>query len=107
MGMTHQNDSTYARLADEVAFVTPDQVLEAVTAVVTIHRDFGDRENRKHARLKYILADHGVEWFRDELQRRVSSRGNPPHPGLRAPDLLVCNSRRRHTVPRIPAKRAL
>src|SRR5690606_38398099 len=35
MGMTHQNDATYARLADDVAFITPDQVLEAVTAVVT------------------------------------------------------------------------
>ncbi|MBK9749337.1 MAG: NADPH-dependent assimilatory sulfite reductase hemoprotein subunit [Chloroflexi bacterium] len=71
MGMTHNNDATYARLADEIAFVTPEQVVEAVTAVVTIHRDFGDRENRKHARLKYILAERGVQWFRDELERRV------------------------------------
>jgi sulfite reductase (ferredoxin) len=71
MGMTHNNDATYARLADEIAFITPDQVLPAVTAIVTIHRDFGDRENRKHARLKYVLADRGVAWFREELARRV------------------------------------
>jgi sulfite reductase (ferredoxin) len=72
MGMSHNNSATYARLADEIAFVTPEQAIEAVTAVVTIHRDFGDRENRKHARLKYILQDRGVEWFREELASRVS-----------------------------------
>jgi sulfite reductase (ferredoxin) len=71
MGMTHNNDATYARLADEIGFITPDQVVDAVTGIVTIHRDFGDRENRKHARLKYILADRGVEWFREELERRI------------------------------------
>ncbi len=80
MGMTHNNDATYARLADEIAFLTPDQVVEAVTAVVTIHRDFGDRENRKHARLKYILADRGVQWFRDELERRVNFSLTPVQP---------------------------
>ncbi len=71
MGMSHNNNATYARLADEVAFLTPDQVVEAVTGVVTIYRDFGDRENRKHARLKYVLQERGVEWFRQELQQRV------------------------------------
>jgi sulfite reductase (ferredoxin) len=80
MGMTHQNDATYARLADEIAFITPDQVVEVVTAIVTIHRDFGDRENRKHARLKYILQDHGVAWFRDELERRVGFTLQPIRP---------------------------
>jgi sulfite reductase (ferredoxin) len=71
MGTTHNNEETFARLADVIGFVTPDQALEAVKAIVTIHRDFGDRTNRKHARLKYILHDRGVAWFREELQRRV------------------------------------
>lgn len=72
MGMTHNNDATYARLADEIGFITPSQVVETVKGIVTIHRDFGDRVDRKHARLKYILADRGVEWFRQELESRVS-----------------------------------
>ena len=71
MGMTHQNDATYARLADEVGFIRPDQVVDVVTGIVTIHRDFGDRENRKHARLKYILQERGLAWFKEELQNRV------------------------------------
>lgn len=86
MGMTHNNDATYARLADEVGFITPEQVVETVVAIVTIHRDFGDRENRKHARLKYILADRGVEWFREELERRVGFNLQPLQP---MPQFLV------------------
>jgi len=80
MGMTHNNDATYARLGDEVAFITPDQVIATVTAIVTIHRDFGDRENRKHARLKYILHDRGVDWFRAELESRVGFTLAPTQP---------------------------
>ncbi|MFN8528774.1 MAG: NADPH-dependent assimilatory sulfite reductase hemoprotein subunit [Anaerolineae bacterium] len=80
MGMTHANDATYARLADEIGFITLDQVVPAVTAIVTIHRDFGDRENRKHARLKYILHDRGVEWFRAELEQRAGFSLQPVQP---------------------------
>ena len=40
-------------------------------AILTIHRDFGDRTDRKHARLKYVLAEKGVEWFRTELAQRT------------------------------------
>jgi sulfite reductase (ferredoxin) len=71
MGMTHNNDETYARLADLVGFILPEQVVDVVRAAVTIHRDFGDRVNRKHARLKYILQERGVDWFRAELESRV------------------------------------
>ncbi|MDZ4669282.1 MAG: NADPH-dependent assimilatory sulfite reductase hemoprotein subunit [Phototrophicales bacterium] len=80
MGMTHNNDETFPRLADDIAFIRPEHVLEAVTAIVTIHRDYGSRENRKHARLKYILHDKGVDWFREELARRVSFLFDAPRP---------------------------
>ncbi len=86
MGMSHNNSATFPRLADGIAFVTPGQVVEVVTGVVAIHRDFGDRENRKHARLKYILADRGVEWFRQELQKRV---GFPLAPLRPMPEFAV------------------
>lgn len=80
MGMTHQNDATYARLADVVGFIRPDQVVEAVTGIVTIHRDFGDRENRKHARLKFILQERGVAWFKQELENRIGFTFPDPLP---------------------------
>ena len=49
-------------------------------AVLTIHRDFGDRSDRKHARLKYVLQDRGAQWFREELERRVGFRLGEPMP---------------------------
>jgi sulfite reductase (NADPH) hemoprotein beta-component len=71
MGMSHGNTHTYPRLADVIGFIRPERVIETVKGVVTIHRDFGDRTNRKHARLKYVIAERGVPWFRQELERRL------------------------------------
>ncbi len=57
-GMTHNNPKTYPRLATPVAFVEPEDLLEAAAAVVRLHRDHGDRGNRRHARLKYVIAEN-------------------------------------------------
>jgi len=70
MGMTHGETDTYPRLGDVIGFIAPDDVLAVAEAVVTIQRDFGDRSNRKHARLKYTIDDRGVDWFRAEVERR-------------------------------------
>jgi sulfite reductase (NADPH) hemoprotein beta-component len=70
MGMTHGETDTYPRLGDVLGSIGPDQVLAVAEAVVTIQRDFGDRTNRKHARLKYTIDDRGVDWFRAEVERR-------------------------------------
>src|SRR5271168_4284052 len=66
-GMTHNNPKTYPRLATPVAFVEPQDLLEAAAAVVRLHRDHGDRGNRRHARLKYVIAENGEEWAREQL----------------------------------------
>ncbi len=74
MGMSFGNPQTFARLADPIGFVTPQQLTPTVQAVLGIHRDFGDRTNRKHARLKYVLEERGVDWFRSELEARAGFR---------------------------------
>jgi sulfite reductase (ferredoxin) len=66
-GMTHNNPKTYPRLATPVAFIEPEDLLEAAAAVVRLHRDHGDRGNRRHARLKYVIAENGEEWARERL----------------------------------------
>ena len=71
LGMSHKNPDTYPRKADVVGYIKRDQVEEVAKAVLTVHRDFGDRTNRKHARLKYVLEERGVTWFREELKRRL------------------------------------
>ena len=70
MGMTHGDKDTYPRLGDVIGFIAPKDVLAVAEAVVTVQRDFGDRTNRKHARLKYTIDDRGVDWFRGEVERR-------------------------------------
>ncbi len=71
LGRTHGNAETFPRLADVIGFFPPSHLVEVGRAVLAIHRDWGDRTNRKHARLKYVLEDHGPEWFRAELERRL------------------------------------
>jgi sulfite reductase (NADPH) hemoprotein beta-component len=72
MGRSHGNEATFPRIADVIGFLSADRVVEVARATLTIHRDFGSRSNRKHARLKYVLADRGAAWFREELQRRIT-----------------------------------
>ena len=80
MGRTHGNDATYPRLADVIGFITPDKLLDVAKAVITIHRDFGDRTDRKHARLKYIVAEQGVDWTRAEIEKRAEVKFEPARP---------------------------
>ena len=71
LGRSHGNEETYPRVADVIGFLTPSQLIEVSRTVLTIHRDFGDRTNRKHARLKYVLEEKGPAWFRTELETRL------------------------------------
>ncbi|MBI5384393.1 MAG: NADPH-dependent assimilatory sulfite reductase hemoprotein subunit [Verrucomicrobia bacterium] len=74
MGRSHGNEATFPRVADVIGFLPPDKVVDVAKTVLTIHRDFGSRSDRKHARLKYVLADRGAAWFREELERRLGFR---------------------------------
>ena len=67
MGMTHGMAETYPRLADIIGFCTPEQVVDVSEKVLLVQRDFGDRTNRKHARLKYTIDDRSAEWFLEKL----------------------------------------
>jgi sulfite reductase (NADPH) hemoprotein beta-component len=80
LGMSHGNAATFPRLADVIGFLTPEHLELVAKAVLTVHRDFGDRTNRKHARLKYVLADRGVDWFRKEVEQRIGFKLEPARP---------------------------
>jgi len=90
MGRSHGNAATYPRLADVIGFVPADKVLDVAKAVLTVHRDFGDRTDRKHARLKYVIAERGVEWARAEIAQRAGLDFAParPHQFTTTSDLL-------------------
>lgn len=71
MGSTHRKRETFPRLADPLAFVGPEQLIEVVRGVVAAQRDLGDRANRRKARLKYLVERIGIAAFRKEVQDRV------------------------------------
>ena len=71
MGASHGDPSTYPRLADVIGFVPPEQLLALAETVIAVQRDWGDREERKHARLKYTIDRHGLAAFKAELEQRL------------------------------------
>lgn len=78
-GMSHGAKDTFPRLADPFCFVRPDQILEITKAIVLVQRDFGDRKSRKHARMKYLIHDRGLPWFREEVEKRFGKKLEPVH----------------------------
>src|SRR5205085_666622 len=77
MGMSHGNSQTFPRVADVIGFLPPEHLESVTKAVITIHRDFGDRTNRKHARLKYVIEERGVDWTRAEVEKRAGFKLAP------------------------------
>ncbi|MGE5658648.1 MAG: sulfite reductase, ferredoxin dependent [Actinomycetota bacterium] len=68
MGRTHGKEETFARLADPICYVTKDDVYDLVKAIVAVQRDYGDRGDRRHARLKYLIHDKGLDWFHAQVE---------------------------------------
>ncbi len=68
LGRTHRKEETFARSADEIGYVAKDDIFDLVKAVVATQRDYGDRVNRRHARMKYLINDWGVEKFTAKLE---------------------------------------
>lgn len=80
MGMTHGKSETYPRLATPLCDISLEEVLPLVETIVTVQRDYGDRQNRKHARMKYVVEERGIEWFRAEAERRLGYALQDPRP---------------------------
>ena len=80
MGRSHGNEQTFPSLADVIGFFTPDKLVDVAKAVLTVHRDFGDRADRKHARLKYVVQERGGDWTRAEIEKRAGLTLAPAKP---------------------------
>ena len=81
LSTTHGNTSTYPRLGTVIGFAdTEEKVLKAVYEVLTVQRDFGNRADRKLARLKYTLDNMGVPKFKSELEKRIGFALEPARP---------------------------
>ncbi|MCS7303542.1 MAG: NADPH-dependent assimilatory sulfite reductase hemoprotein subunit [Thermoguttaceae bacterium] len=78
LGMTPTDKTTFVALAQPLAFIRPEEAIPLAEAVVKLFRDHGNRANRRRARLKYLVADWGLQRFRRELERYYGQPLLPP-----------------------------
>ncbi|MBD2435999.1 sulfite reductase, ferredoxin dependent [Nostoc sp. FACHB-110] len=90
LGRTHNKEETFARLADPICYVDKADVYDIVKAIVATQRDYGDRTDRRHARLKYLLNDWGVDKFRAKVEEYFGKPVTPfkPLPEFKYEDFL-------------------
>jgi sulfite reductase (ferredoxin) len=82
LGRTHNNEETFARIADPIGYVEKTDVYDLVKAIVATQRDYGDRYNRRHARMKYLLHDWGVDKFRQTVEGYFGKSLQPMQPTI-------------------------
>jgi sulfite reductase (ferredoxin) len=80
LGRTRNKPDTFAAVARPMATVLPDQVVALSRAVIEVQRDHGNRGDRRHGRLKYLIGDRGLPWFTKQVQGRVGFALGEPVP---------------------------
>ncbi len=78
LGMKHNTPKTYPYLAKSVMYVPADMLVPATEAVIRLQRDHGDRGDRQHARLKYLVAEKGLPWIKAELEKYLGRSMEDP-----------------------------
>ncbi|MCA8995637.1 MAG: NADPH-dependent assimilatory sulfite reductase hemoprotein subunit, partial [Planctomycetaceae bacterium] len=79
-GMTPAKKNTFPAICHRMAFVTPDNVIAVCEAVVKVQRDFGNRADRKMARMKYLIAEWGLPKFKAKVEEYYGQSLDEPHP---------------------------
>ena len=73
----HRQPSTFARLADGLGFVRKDDIFHVLKAILAAQRDYGRRDDRKQARLKYLVQEWGIDKFRTVVEQYFGKRIEP------------------------------
>ena len=77
--MTHNNPKTFPYLAKPLLFCEEKDLIKILEEIVFIHRDFGDRSDRKHARLKYLVDEKGISWFKKKIEKNLKKNFSKPN----------------------------
>ena len=80
MGFSHSAETTKPLLGQRLLRVPPEQVIAVIETIVKIQRDHGDRTDRKHARMKYLMDERGPDWFRAQIFERMGCEFPPAGP---------------------------
>jgi len=76
--MTHNKPETFPYLAKPILFCSKIDFIKVIESVVKIYKDYGDRTNRKHARLKYLIAEKGINWFKNKIESVLKKKFEKP-----------------------------
>jgi sulfite reductase (ferredoxin) len=79
-GMTPAKKDTFPALGYRLTFATVEQTVGVCEAIVKVQRDFGNRVDRKYARMKYLIADWGLERFKAKVEEYYGESLPEPHP---------------------------
>ncbi len=78
-GVTPSAKKTFPAVAQRLCYVRAEQAIGVAEAIVKVQRDFGNREDRKRARLKYLLHDRGLAWFKAKVEEYYGEALPEPH----------------------------
>ncbi|MDJ0579926.1 sulfite reductase, ferredoxin dependent [Crocosphaera sp.] len=90
MGRTHNKEETFPRLAEPLGYVAKADVFDLMKAILATQRDYGDRFQRRHARMKYLIEDWGIDKFRSQVEGYLGKALEPfkPLPDWKYEDFL-------------------
>ncbi len=77
LGRTHNKEETFARIADPIGYIEAADIYDLIKAIVSTQRDYGDRENRRHSRMKYLINDWGVAKFTAQVEKYLGKKIQP------------------------------
>jgi sulfite reductase (ferredoxin) len=80
LGRTHNKEETFPRIANEIGYVDKADIYDLVKAILSTQRDYGDRSDRRHSRMKYLIEDWGVERFRAKVEEYFGKAMQPFQP---------------------------
>lgn len=80
MGVTPSAEKTFPAVAKRMAFIQPEEAVDVATAIIKVQRDFGNRADRKVARLKYLIHNWGLDKFKAKVEEYYAKSLADPHP---------------------------
>jgi sulfite reductase (ferredoxin) len=80
MGVTPSAEKTFPAVAKRMAFIKPEQAIDVAKAVIMVQRDFGNRADRKIARLKYLIHNWGLKKYKAKVEEYYGRPLADPHP---------------------------
>jgi len=77
-GTTPSNKKTFAAVAQALGYIPADQAVDVCKAIMKVQRDYGNRADRKVARMKYLIHNCGLDRFKQKVEEYFGESIDPP-----------------------------